>query len=78
MVTQPDFNSIFIFLLATIVGLLAWALKRLISIDNGMGQVMAWKQGHEKLDDERAAAVNKSLDAIWKRLDDDYGSGRKG
>lgn len=64
-------ESLFLVLLATIIGLLAWALKKLISIDSSTAALQTWVISHEKLDDERFHGVTENLKRLWARFDRD-------
>jgi len=65
-----EMNGLFLLLLATIIALLAWALKRLISIDRTTAELNAWTVGHEKSDDKFQKRIDENLSRIWMKLDD--------
>jgi hypothetical protein len=55
-------------LTAIVIGLLTWALKRLIAIDRTMTQLQQWHLSHEKQDDERHEENLGKFDAIFNAL----------
>lgn len=46
-------QAVIAILVTVITGLVTWALKRIICMDTNMEKLQTWKEGHEKLDDER-------------------------
>ena len=65
-----EFDGLFLLLLSAIIALLAWALKKLISIDNAVAGFKAWVIGHDKQDDERHVEIKKALENLWKSMDE--------
>jgi hypothetical protein len=63
-----DVNGLLFILLTTIIALLAWSLKKLISIDKSAGTFREWTLGHEKIDDERHRENLTKFDSIFAAL----------
>ena len=55
-------------LVTIVTGLVAFALKRIISVDRKMGQMETWREGHDKQDDERHEENLTKFDAIFDAI----------
>jgi hypothetical protein len=62
-------SNLFLFLLSLVAALLVWALKKLLSIENGMIKLSTWVTGHERLDDARHAALIAQHENLTKMVD---------
>jgi hypothetical protein len=55
-------------LVTIVVGLVTWALKRIISVDNKIDKLEMWRLGHDKQDDERHSENLGKFDMVYEAL----------
>lgn len=56
-------------LVTVVTGIAAFVLKRIISVDQKMGQMETWRDAHDKQDDERHEENLGRFDAIFEAID---------
>jgi hypothetical protein len=61
-------QGIITLLTSIVLGLVTWALKRLIAIDKNISRLEQWQIGHSKQDDERHEENLGKFEAIFQAL----------
>lgn len=61
-------ETLVLWLLSALGGLMIWSLKLLLSVDNKLTGFESWKLAHDKQDDERHEMTQKNLEDLWANL----------
>lgn len=61
-------ETLVLWLLSVLGGLMIWSLKLLLSVDKKLTGFESWKISHDKQDDERHEMTQKNLDDLWANL----------